>query len=48
MSQELLRLYQEIQETPALTADLPAEAGKGRVMRLDTNAFSLASWNMGV
>ena len=46
MSQELLRLYQQIQETPALTIDLPEEAGKGRIMRLDTNTFSLSSWNM--
>ena len=46
MSQELLRLYQKIQETPALTIDFPADSGKGRIMRLDTNAFSLSSWNM--
>jgi len=46
MSQDLLCLYQQIRETPALTVDFPEEAGKGRVTRLDTNSFSLSSWDM--
>ena len=46
MRQELLMLYQRIQDTPALTVDLPADSGKGRIARLNTNAFSLSSWDM--
>ena len=46
MSKDLLALYQQIRETPALTVDLPEESGKGRIVRLDTNIFSLSSWNM--
>lgn len=46
MSHELLGLYQKIQETPALTLDLPPESGQGHVTRLDTGSFSLSSWNM--
>jgi len=46
MSKDLLALYQQIRETPALTVDLPEESGKGRIVRLDTNTFSLSSWNM--
>lgn len=46
MSQELLTLYRKIQETPALTVDFPKKSGKGRILRLDTNAFSLTSWKM--
>ncbi len=46
MSNDLLTLYQRIRETPALTVDLPEEYGKGRITRLDTNTFSLSSWNM--
>ena len=46
MSQDLLCLYQQIQETPALTVDFPEEFGKGRITRLDTNSFSLSSWDM--
>lgn len=46
MSRELLRLYQKIRETPALAIDFPEEAGKGRIVRLDTNTFSLSSWKM--
>ncbi|MBR3742313.1 MAG: hypothetical protein IKN04_17965 [Clostridia bacterium] len=46
MSKDLLALYQQIRETPALTVDLPEESGKGRIVRLDTNIFSLTSWNM--
>ena len=46
MRQELLMLYRKIQDTPALTIDLPADSGKGRIVRLNTNSFSLSSWNM--
>ncbi len=46
MSPELMRLYQTIQGTSALTIDFPEKFGKGRITRLDTNAFSLSSWNM--
>ena len=46
MSQDLLYLYQQIRETPALTVDFPEEFGKGRITRLDTNSFSLSSWDM--
>jgi len=46
MSRELMRLYQKIRETPALTVDFPEEVGKGRITRLDTSNFSLSSWNM--
>ena len=46
MSNDLLTLYQHILETPALSVDLPEESGKGRIVRLDTNTFSLSSWNM--
>lgn len=46
MSRELMRLYQKIRETPALTVDFPVEVGKGRITRLDTSNFSLSSWNM--
>ena len=46
MSKDLLALYQQIRDTPALTVDLPEESGKGRIVRLDTNIFSLSSWNM--
>ena len=35
MSKDLLALYQQIRETPALTVDLPEESGKGRIVRLD-------------
>ena len=46
MSTDLVRLYQQIRETPALSVDFPEETGKGHITRLDTNAFSLSSWNM--
>ena len=46
MSNDLVKLYQQIQETPALSVDFPEETGKGHITRLDTNAFSLSSWNM--
>ena len=46
MSNDLLTLYQHIRETPALSVDLPEESGKGRIVRFDTNTFSLSSWNM--
>lgn len=46
MRRELVTLYQRIQETPVLAVDIPEEAGTGRIARLDTNTFSLASWNM--
>ena len=46
MSNDLLTLYQRIRETPALSVDLPEEYGKDRITRLDTNTFSLSSWNM--
>lgn len=46
MSQELLRLYQKIQKTPALSLAFPEEVGKGRITRLDTSSFSLSSWDM--
>ncbi len=46
MSNDLLSLYSQIRETPALTVDFPEETGKGCVTRLDTNAFSLSTWNM--
>lgn len=46
MSHELLEFYQKIQGTPALTLDLPEDSGKGRITRLDTHTFSLASWDM--
>ena len=46
MSNDLLTLYQHIRETPALSVDLPEESGKGHIVRLDTNTFSLSSWNM--
>ncbi len=46
MSNDLLTLYRQIRETPALTVDLPEESGKGHIVRLDTNTFSLSTWNM--
>ena len=46
MSDDLLTLYQRIRETPALSVDLPDEYGKGRIERLETNSFSLSSWNL--
>lgn len=46
MSNDLLSLYRQIRETPALTVDFPEEAGKGHITRLDTNTFSLSSWKM--
>ncbi len=46
MRQELLMLYQSIQNTPALTIDLPADSGSGCITRIDANSFSLSSWNM--
>ena len=46
MSNDLLTLYQRIRETPALSVNLPEEYGKGRIERLDTNSFSLSSWNL--
>ena len=46
MSHDLLRLYQQIQKTPALSVDFPEESGTGRITRLDTRTFSLAAWNM--
>ena len=46
MCNDLLTLYRQIQDTPALTVDLPEEYGKGRIVRLDTNNFSLSSWDM--
>ena len=46
MRQELLMLYQRIQNTPALTIDLPADSGSGCITRIDTNSFSLSSLNM--
>ena len=46
MNQDLLCLYQQIRETPVLTVDFPEESGKGRITPLDTNSFSLSSWDM--
>ncbi len=46
MSTDLLRLYQQIRETPALSVDFPEETGKGHITRLDINTFSLSSWDM--
>lgn len=46
MSNDLISLYRQIRETPALTVDFPEESGKGRITRLDTNMFSLSSWDM--
>ena len=46
MSHDLVRLYQEIQREPALAIDIPKDLGKWRITRLDTNNFSLSSWNM--
>ena len=46
MSQDLLCLYQQIRKTPVLTVEFPEESGKGRITRLDTNSFSLSSWDM--
>ncbi|MBR6706820.1 MAG: helix-turn-helix transcriptional regulator [Clostridia bacterium] len=46
MNNALLTLYQHIRETPALSVDLPEEYGKGRIERLETNTFSLSSWNL--
>ena len=46
MSNDLISLYRQIRETPALTVDFPEESGRGRITRLDTNAFSLSSWDM--
>ena len=46
MDNDLLTLYRHIRETPALSVDLPEEYGTGRIVRLDTNTFSLSSWNM--
>lgn len=46
MRQELLMLYQRIQDTSALTIDLPANSGNGRITRLNTSVFSLSSWDM--
>ncbi len=46
MSQDLLCLYQQIRETPALTVDFQEESGKGWITLLDTNFFSLCSCDM--
>ncbi len=46
MNTDLLRLYQQIRETPALSVDFPEKTGKGHITRLDTNTFSLSSWDM--
>ena len=46
MSEELLRLYQQLQTTPAMTADFPAEAGQGHITSLETTHYSLSEWNM--
>ena len=46
MSNDLLTLYRHIRETPALCVDLPEEYGKGRIEHLETNTFSLSSWNL--
>ena len=46
MNDELLRLYRQVQETPALSIDFPAATGKGRITRLDTHRYSLSAWNM--
>ena len=46
MNNDLLTLYQHIWETPALSVDLPEESGKGHIVRLDTNTFSLSSWHL--
>lgn len=46
MSNDLISLYRQVRETPALTVDFPEESGRGRITRLDTNAFSLSSWDM--
>ena len=46
MNQDLLCLYQQIREIPALMVDYPVESGKGRITRLDINSFSLSSWAM--
>ncbi len=46
MSTDLIKLYQKIRETPALSVDFPEETGKGHITRLDTNTFSLSSWDM--
>ena len=46
MSNDLLTLYQHIRETPALSVDLPEGSGKGRIVRLDTNTFSLSEYDV--
>ncbi len=46
MNDELLRLYRQVQETPALEIDLPADTGKGHITRLDTHRYSLSAWSM--
>ena len=46
MSEELLRLYQQIQTTPAMATDFPEETGKGHITSLETNHYSLSEWNM--
>lgn len=46
MSNDLMTLYRHIREAPAMSVDLPEEYGKGRIVRLETNTFSLSSWNL--
>ena len=46
MSNDLLTLYRRIREAPAMSFDLPEEYGKGRIEHLETNTFSLSSWNL--
>ena len=36
MSNDLIKLYQQVQEMPALSVDFPEETGKGHITRLDT------------
>ena len=46
MSNDLLTLYRRFREAPAMSFDLPEEYGKGRIEHLETNTFSLSSWNL--
>ncbi|MBR6966415.1 MAG: hypothetical protein IKH81_04970 [Clostridia bacterium] len=46
MSNDLLTLYRRFREAPAMSFGLPEEYGKGRIEHLETNTFSLSSWNL--
>ena len=43
MDDDLLRLYRQIRETPALAVDFPAETGKGRITRLTLHNLKTAA-----